>query len=454
VLHSSLVIRALSLLTAPTKPDVAIATVRKVTLRLIPFLFLLYIVAWLDRVNVGFAALQMNSDLGFSSAAFGFGSGVFFLGYCLFEVPSNLVLHRVGARRWISRIMISWGAISAAMMFVRTTPTFYVLRFLLGAAEAGFFPGVVYYLSHWYPEGQRARAITAFMTAVPVSGVIGGPLSGALLSLNGVWGLAGWQWVFLVEGVPAILLGVIVLLYLDERPEKARWLSSIERDWLRNELTNKQNHGSATQSTGILAALTNATIWQLGIIFLFAAVGFYGYSFWAPLVIKSLTGSSDLRVGIILGAISAVTIIFMIFNSAHSDRTDERPWHVSVALFVMGAGFFGCALLRQPILAVLSLALIPIGHCAAYGPFWSMPTRFLAGAPAAAGIALVVTIANVGGFLGPTLIGAVEGRDGTHGSAFMLLGTCAIIAALLASRLRRVPALRAQSGKLVEELKG
>jgi ACS family tartrate transporter-like MFS transporter len=423
-------------------PDVASITLRKITLRLIPFLFLLYIVAWLDRVNVGFAALQMNSDLGFSSAALGFGSGVFFLGYCLFEVPSNLVLHRVGARRWISRIMISWGAISAAMMFVRTTPTFYVLRFLLGAAEAGFFPGVVYYLSYWYPEGQRARAIAAFMTAVPVSGVIGGPLSGALLGLNGTWGLAGWQWLFLVEGVPAILLGVIVLLYLDERPEKARWLSSVERDWLRNELTNKQNPRSAAQSTGILPALTNATIWQLGIIFLFAAIGFYGYSFWAPLVVKSLTGSSDVNVGIILGAISVVTIILMALNSAHSDRTDERPWHVAVPLLVMAAGFFGCALLSEPNLAVLSLALIPIGHCAAYGPFWSMPTRFLAGAPAAAGIALVVTIANVGGFLGPTLIGALEDREGAHGSAFILLGTCAVIAALLALRLRRVAVLR------------
>jgi ACS family tartrate transporter-like MFS transporter len=223
-------------LSALTKSDVATATLRKVTLRLIPFLFLLYIIAWLDRVNVGFAALQMNSDLGFSSAAFGFGSGVFFVGYCLFEVPSNLVLHRVGARRWIARIMVTWGAISAAMMFVRTPPTFYLLRFLLGAAEAGFFPGMVYYLSHWYPETQRARAIAAFMTAVPVSGVIGGPVSGALLQLNGTFGLAGWQWLFLAEGLPAILLGVIVLLYLTDKPEIAQWLTPAERDWLISKL--------------------------------------------------------------------------------------------------------------------------------------------------------------------------------------------------------------------------
>jgi MFS transporter, ACS family, tartrate transporter len=424
-------------------PDIAAVTLRKVTLRLIPFLFVLYIVAWLDRVNVGFAALQMNSDLGFSSAAFGFGSGVFFLGYCLFEVPSNLILHRVGARRWIARIMMTWGAISMAMMFVRTTPTFYILRFLLGAAEAGFFPGMVYYLSQWYPEAQRARAIAAFMTAVPVSGVIGGPLSGALLSLNGVFGLAGWQWLFLVEGLPAMLLGVIVLFYLIDRPEAAHWLAPAERNWLANELASERITRSATHPIGILAALTNPAIWQLGIIFLLAAIGFYSYSFWAPLIIKSLTGTTDLGVGLILGAISAVTIILMLLNSAHSDRRDERPLHVAVPLLIMGVGFLGCALLHQPILAVLSLALVPIGHCSAYGPFWSLPARFLTGAPAAAGIALVVTIANVGGFAGPALIGAMKDRFGTHDPAFMLLGTCGIVAALLALRLRQVAALGA-----------
>jgi MFS transporter, ACS family, tartrate transporter len=452
VLHSSLIIRALSLLSVSSpNPDVARITLRKITLRLIPFLFVLYIAAWLDRVNVGFAALQMNSDLGFSSAAFGFGSGVFFLGYCLCEVPSNLILHRVGARRWIARIMMSWGAISVAMMFVRSASAFYTLRFLLGAAEAGFFPGVVYYLSHWYPEAQRARAIAAFMTAVPVSGVIGGPLSGALLELNGVFGLAGWQWLFLVEGIPAILLGAIVLVYLTERPEVAGWLAPLERDWLVTKLADERVARGAVQPLGITAALTNPTIWQLGIIFLLAAIGFYGYSFWAPLVIKSLTKSSDLAVGLILGAISAVTIGLMLFNSAHSDRTHERPLHVAVPLFISGSGFFGCALLSNPMLAILALTLIPIGHCSAYGPFYSMPTRFLTGSSAAVGIALVVTIANIGGFLGPMVIGAMKDRFGTHGPAFLLLAACAIVAALLALRLRRVAVLRGgQASELVK----
>ena len=425
--------------TEPT--DVASVTLRKVTRRLIPFLCLLYVVAWLDRVNVGFAALQMNSDLGFSSAAFGFGSGVFFLGYCLFEVPSNLLLERIGARRWIARIMLSWGAISMAMMLVRMPLTFYVLRFLLGVAEAGFFPGAVYYLSLWYPEAQRARTIAAFMVAVPISGLIGGPLSGVLLGLNGVFGLAGWQWLFLVEGLPAIFLGMIVLVYLTDQPEAAHWLAPIEQNWLVNKLAAERAACRAAHSIGTWRALTNATIWQLGIIFLLAGIGFYGYSFWSPLVIKSLTGSSNFGVGVIVAVISTITIALMLFNGAHSDRTDERPLHVAIPLAIMGLGFLGCALLPERRLALLSLALVPIGNCAAFGPLFSTPTRFLTGSAAAAGVALVPSVANVGGFLGPTLMGAMKDRFGTHGPAFMLLGGCCVIAALLALRLRRVAVL-------------
>ncbi len=332
-------------------------------------------------------------------------------------------------------------------MFVRR-PLSISSGFLLGAAEAGFFPGRVYYLSHWYPEGQRARAIAAFMTAVPVSGVIGGPLSGALLKLNGMLGLAGWQWLFLVEGLPAILLGTTVLFYLPEAPKKAAWLERAEKEWLIGRLATERSALSTTQANNILKALTEPKIWQLGIIFLLAAVGFYGYSFWAPLVIKSLTKSSDLSVGLILGAISAGTIVLMVLNSAHSDHANERPLHVAIPLFISGIGFVGCALLHQPILAVLSLALIPIGHCGAYGPFWSIPTRFLTGAPAAAGIALVVTIANVGGFLGPTIIGAMKDRFGAHRPAFLLLASCAFVAGLLALLLRRIPVLSsAAAGK-------
>ena len=415
--------------------SIAAATLRKIHWRLIPFLFVLYVVAWLDRVNVGFAALQMNADLHFSGSAFGFGSGVFFIGYCLFEVPSNLVLHRIGARRWIARIMMTWGALSAATMFVRTPLSFYLLRFLLGAAEAGFFPGVIYYLSLWYPERQQARAISAFMTAIPVTGLIGGPLSGALLGLNGLHGLAGWQWLFLAEGVPAIVLGGIVLFYLTDRPDGAHWLTPEERTWLIGEVATRRN--PHTQSISTLAALRHPVIWRLGMVFLLTAMGFYGYSFWAPLVIKSLTDASNLTVGIISAAISAVTIGCMLLNSWHSDHTRERTLHIAIPLMMTSIGFVGCALLRQPLFAILSLALVPIGHCVSYGPFWPIPASFLTGAAAAAAIALVATIASVGGFLGPALIGILKDYTGTHVAAFLSLAALGVVAALLALGLRK-----------------
>ena len=413
--------------------QISAVTLRKVTWRLIPFLFILYVIAWLDRVNVGFAGLQMNADLGFSATVFGLGSGIFFLGYCLFEIPSNIILERVGARLWISRIMVTWGLISAALMFVRTPATFYLLRFLLGVAEAGFFPGVIYYLSLWYPAAHRARAIAAFMTAVPVSGLIGGPLSGALLELDGLHGLAGWQWLFLLEGLPAVILGTSVLFYLKDRPETTRWLTPVERDWLVETLAAERK--TCVLRPNIRVALTDLTVWKLGFVFLLVAAGFYGYSFWAPLVIKSLTGLSNFKVGLVLGVISAVTIVGMLLNGYHSDQTGERAVHTAVPLFVMSVGLIGSALLHQPVLAIIALALIPLGHCASYGPFWSTPTQFLTGQAAAAGIALVTVIANVGSFAGPTLVGVLKAKTGTHTAAFALLGGLAVIAALLALKL-------------------
>jgi len=365
---------------------------------------------------------------------FGLGSGIFFLGYCLFEIPSNIILERVGARLWISRIMVTWGLISAALMFVRTPAAFYLLRFLLGVAEAGFFPGVIYYLSLWYPGAHRARAIAAFMSAVPVSGLIGGPLSGALLELDGLHGLAGWQWLFLLEGLPAVILGTSVLFYLKDRPETTQWLTPAERDWLVETLAAERK--ACVLRPNIRVALTDLTVWKLGFIFLLVAAGFYGYSFWAPLVIKSLTGLSNFKVGLVLGAISAVTIVGMLLNGYHSDRTGERAIHTAVPLFVMGVGLIGSALLHQPALAIIALALVPLGHCASYGPFWSTPTQFLTGQAAAAGIALVTVIANVGSFAGPTLIGVLKERTGSHSAAFLLLGGLAVVAALLALRTR------------------
>jgi len=410
--------------------ELSVVTLRKVTWRLIPFLFVLYVIAWLDRVNVGFAGLQMNAALGFSSTVFGLGSGIFFLGYCLFEIPSNIILERVGARLWIARIMVTWGLISAGLMFVRTPAVFYLLRFLLGAAEAGFFPGVIYYLSLWYPKAHRARAVAAFMTAVPVTGLIGGPLSGALLELDGFHGLAGWQWLFLLEGLPAVILGISVLFYLNDRPETTAWLTPGERSWLVDTLAAERK--ACPLRPDIRVALTDGTVWKLGIIFLLVAAGFYGYSFWAPLIIRSLTGLGNIEIGLVLAVISAVTIVGMLLNSYHSDRTGERAIHIAMPLLVSALGLLGCALLRQPVLAIIALALVPLGHCSSYGPFWSMPTQFLTGPAAAVGVALVTMIANVGGFAGPALIGVLKARTGTHADAFLLLGGLAVIATVLA----------------------
>jgi ACS family tartrate transporter-like MFS transporter len=271
------------------------------------------------------------------------------------------------------------------------------------------------------------------MTAVPVSGLIGGPLSGALLELDGLHGLAGWQWLFLLEGLPAVIMGTSVLFYLKDRPETSQWLTPAERDWLVETLAAERK--ACELRPNIRVALTDLTIWKLGFIFLLVAAGFYGYSFWAPRVIKSLTGLSNFKVGLILGAISAVTIVGMLLNSYHSDRTGERALHIAVPLSVMAVGLIGCALLRQPFLAIFALALVPLGHCASYGPFWSTPTQFLTGQAAAAGIALVTVIANVGSFAGPTLIGVLKAKTGTHTVAFALLGGLAVIAALLALKL-------------------
>ncbi|MFL6536751.1 MAG: MFS transporter, partial [Chthoniobacterales bacterium] len=372
--------------------------------------------------------------LRFSETAFGVGSGVFFLGYCLFEVPSNLILSRVGARLWISRIMVTWGIISVSMVFVRTPATFCILRFFLGAAEAGFFPGVIYYLSHWYPRASRARAIARFMTAVPVTGLIGGPLSGALLNLKGVYGLAGWQWLFIAEGIPAVLLGVVVLFYLTDDPQEASWLTSMERQAILTELEQEKN--ASVDGGSVRAALASPLTWLLGVVFLLAAIGFYGYSFWAPLVIKSLTGASNLGVGWIAAAISAATIILMLLNGRHSDRTHERRIHVAIPLLLMAMGFFLCPFISSPALAITALALVPIGHCSSYGPFWSIPTEFLSGRGAAAGTALVVTIANVGGFAGPALIGFLKQQTGSHKASFLVLGVFALAAAALALHVR------------------
>ena len=418
------------------------ATLRKVSRRLLPFLFVLYVCAFLDRINVGFAALHMNSDLGFSATAYGLGSGIFFVGYCLFEVPSNILLYKLGARRWIARIMVTWGMVASAMMFVRTPTSFYVMRFLLGVAEAGFFPGVVYYVSQWFPNDERARAISGFMLAIPVCGVIGGPVSGALLGLQGIGGLAGWQWLFLLEGLPSIVLGVVVWLYLTDRPQSAHWLEPTERSWLTDILAAERSMCRQAHDVTARKALTNRLVWQLGIICFFGNLGFYGYTLWAPQVILMMSGTNDFTVGLISGAISLAMGVGMRLNGRHSDRARERVMHVVFPMLVMGIGFLGSVVLPTPWLTLLALALIPIGMGASYGPFWSMPSLYLAGEAAARGIALITSIMAASGFVGPTLIGVLKSRTGGYQASFLLLGAAAGVSALIAWPLRREAVLR------------
>jgi MFS transporter, ACS family, tartrate transporter len=417
-----------------------------VTRRLLPFLFVLYVVCFLDRVNLGFAALQMNQDLGFSPAVYGFGAGIFFLGYVLFEVPSNLVLARIGARRWIARIMITWGIIASAMMFIRGPLSLYTLRFLLGAAEAGFFPGMVYYLSNWYPPNERARAIARFMVAIPISSVLGGPISGALLGLDGRLRLEGWQWLFLLEGLPAVFLGFVVLLYLTDRPEDATWLTPDERAWLTTHLAEERKRRERRHRLSVLQALSNPIVWQLGVLLLLCnAFGVYVLGLWLPQIVRSLSGLSDFMVGVVTALPNLVAAVAMVLVGAHSDRTGERLLHISASAAAAAIGFLGSAYLHSPVLVVLALSLAAAGLLSSHGPFWPLPSVFLGGSAAAGGIALIVSVANLAGFVGPYVVGLLKGSSGSFQSGLLGLALASLAGAALALWLRRSSLLRAVS---------
>jgi ACS family tartrate transporter-like MFS transporter len=418
------------------------ATLRAVSRRLIPFLFLLYIVSFLDRVNVGFAALQMNRDLGLSPAVYGFGAGVFFIGYSAFEVPSNLILARIGARLWIARIMITWGLIAAGMMFVRGPLSFYVLRFLLGVAEAGFFPGIIFYLSGWVPVVARARAVARFMTAIPLSAVIGGPISGALLGLNGSLALAGWQWLFLLEGLPAVVLGLVVLRYLPDRPEQAEWLGPEQRTWLANRLAAEREQCVEHHGYSVIRALSNRVVWQLGLLlFLSTSFAQYALTLWLPQIVRGFSGLNDLQIGLVSAIPNLVAAIAMVIVAAHSDRTGERCVHIAAISAVSAVGFLGCALVRSPVLAVIFLSLAA-GGISAHGPFWPLPSMFLTGAAAAGGIALINALAALSGFAGPYAVGLLTGAGGNFRNGLLLLAFVPLAGMALALRLRHAAVLR------------
>jgi ACS family tartrate transporter-like MFS transporter len=402
------------------------SALRKASVRLIPLIAIAYGVAYTDRVNISFAALQMNRDLHFSASSYGLGAGLFFLSYAACEIPSNLLLYRFGARRWIARIMITWGILAMGMMFVKTPLEFYAVRFLLGMAEAGFFPGVVYYLSQWFPANVRARTVSRFYVALPLSSVFMGGLAGALLNLQGRLGLAGWQWLFLAEGLPAVILSVVFLAYLPNTPADAKWLTAEERDWLVNQLRAGNSAIGDRHSDGALRAILNPRVWQLGIYLLCIYIGFYAFSFSAPVLIQQSTGLSNTNVGFAIAIMGILGALGLVLNGQHSDRADERYLHLVVPCVLIAAAFVVGGLTVAPIFAIPAYAIIFIGFNATAGPSWAIASSFLTGRSAAAGIATANTIAIVGGFLGPYWMGRAKDFTGNYQTGLLTLAIPAL----------------------------
>ncbi len=409
----------------------------RVTRRLIPFLLVCYVVAYLDRVNVGFAKLQMLADLRLSETAYGIGAGIFFIGYFLFEVPSNLILHRVGARVWISRIMVTWGVLSAMTMFVATAPAFYAVRFALGLAEAGFFPGIILYLTQWYPVAMRGRIVALFMTGIAVSGVIGGPLSGWILgALSGVNGWAGWQWLFLLEGIPAVLMGIAVYFYLDDGIETAKWLSASERAFLTRTLKADDDAG---KSLSVLDTLRDPRVALLALLYFSIVIGLYGIGFWLPQLIRALGVQAPFRVGLYSAVPYGIAGVVMVLVGRHSDQRNERRWHLSAVALLGGLGLALAGLFdANELWGMCALTLATVGVLSAAPLFWTLPTHFLRGASAAAGIAVINSVGNLAGFLSPYMVGAITDATGSPTYGLYVMALFMVVAAMLT-----IPATRA-----------
>lgn len=428
------------------------ATFRKIAWRVVPLLFLGYIVAFLDRVNVGFAKLQMAADLDFSDAVYGFGAGIFFIGYFVFEVPSNLILRKVGARIWMARIMVSWGIISSCFMFTAMVPwgpvsaafgcsdeqfTFYVLRFLLGAAEAGFFPGVILYLTFWFPSQRRAQMVAWFMTGIAISNIIGSPVSGAILQyMDGANGMRGWQWLFLLEGIPSVIMGVVLFLFLVDNPLKAKWLNDAERDLVLRRLAEDEAAKGATgQMHGIAQVFADWRIWAFGAVYFTGALCLYTTNFWMPTLISEfgIASSDFLYIGLVSMIPWGITAVVQVLWAWNSDRTGERRWHTAGGFAMCVVGMTMLALIDgAPVLQLLALTLVTSGALCWVVAFWSIPTSLLSGAAAAAGIAWINSIGNLGGHFGPDLIGRIrEANGGNADMAFLTLAGAALVGGVL-----------------------
>ena len=412
--------------------DAALSKARR---RLIPFLFVLYLVAYLDRINVGFASLQMNRELGLTESVFGLGAGLFFLAYSLFEVPSNLILERVGARRWIARIMISWGVVAMAMIAVRGASSFFALRFVLGLAEAGFFPGVILYLTFWFPMREQARAVALFMTATALAGVIAGPVSGALLELHGLAGLSGWQWLFIVEGLPAVILGILVLRYLPDGPDEAAWLEVDERAALLMRLERERGRGTQKRSRSFVEAIGNSTVWVLSLVYFAIVFGLYGVTFWLPQIIRSFGSRSDFEIGMLSAIPFFGAAIAMVYVGRSSDLIGERRWHLAFCAGVGAIGLMLASMTHSPILSLGALSIAAAGIWGTFGPFWAMPSEFLSGTAAAGAIALINSIGNLGGFAGPYLVGIIKQATHSFAGGMIAMAVSLVAAGMIALTL-------------------
>jgi ACS family tartrate transporter-like MFS transporter len=414
----------------PGKRAVNKTALNKTAARLLPFLCLLYFINYIDRVNIGFAALTMNQDLGLTASVFGVGASMFFVGYVLCEVPSNIIMIRVGARRWIARIMISWGIVSASMSLVGGAHSFYAVRFLLGIAEAGFFPGIIFFLTQWFPAAHRARMIGLFMIGMPLSGVFGAPISTFILTcFDGLLGLPGWRWMFLVEAAPAILLGLACLRFLVDRPADATWLTPQERNWLETELDRERRATDAVRSYRVAEALMNPRVLLLCVFFFFLGCGLVGSVFWIPQIIRTF-GLSTMAVGVVTMVPYVASVIAMVLWTRHSDATGERAWHVITPVTTSALGFgIAWLWLGTPVVAVLGLSLACVGIYATFPVFWTWPTSFLTGPAAAASVALITTAGNVAGIVAPAVIGWTRDATGGFAAAMAGLGVSLLIAA-------------------------
>jgi len=409
---------------------------RRINQRIMPYLMLLFMIAYLDRVNVGYAALEMTRALGFAPEVYGFGAGIFFLGYFLLEIPGSVLVERWSARGWIARIMISWGILAMLTGFIHNASQFFWVRFLLGAAEAGFFPGIIVYLSHWFRYEDRAKAVAMFMAAIPISNILGAPLSGWLLGINWL-GMEGWRWLFILEGAPSVILGVVTIFYLTDWPHQARWLPEDERQWLTGELEKEKEAKKAAGPHRVWQALRHREVIQLAVAYFFIVTSVYGFNFWMPTILKSITGVSNFTVTLIAAVPYCAALAAMLVVGWSSDRTRERRWHTALCMLAVTAGLWLSLAMRGNV--VLEIAMFCAAAAGMYGylpGFWALPTSFLAGTAAAASVGMINSIGNLGGFLGPYIVGYVNGKTKSFYGGVVFLGLSAMIAAALTLSLR------------------